>query len=324
MAKSGNITIVESESRFKKVDISLIENPNIDCLTLGVYTKLIVLGRKWQLNVKGLRSHLGLSDEKVRKALTLLEREGYIVRTPSQDEKGRMMGWNYTIYPTPIHESERSQAGVKNEEQCKEKPTPRESAHSERGGLLNNRLNQQLDLIEFNTEEIKENIKRKKEGDTPTEKDHEMFEEFRQLYSGKKRGHHTEFNFFTAQNKDWREVLPKLLYAVKNENRLREQAKMTRSFFPEPKNLQTYLSGKNRAWELYSEDYEPLDTGKYLPQCDGVSLFWNDILQCYITPFDISTLADGYCTDNRPNGATVMWNGWKYIWDSTLCKWEQQ
>ena len=90
MEKVGNITVVEATSRFKKVDISLIENENIDCLTLGIYTKLIVLGKRWNLNVRGLRSHLGLSDEKVRKALSLLEQEGYIVRTPCRDDKGHL------------------------------------------------------------------------------------------------------------------------------------------------------------------------------------------------------------------------------------------
>ena len=55
METTGNITIIEPISRFKKVDISLIENERIDCTTLGVYTKLIVLGKKWNLNVRGLR-----------------------------------------------------------------------------------------------------------------------------------------------------------------------------------------------------------------------------------------------------------------------------
>ena len=115
MEKVGNITVVEAQSRYKKVDIALIENENIDCLTLGIYTKLIVLGKKWNLNVKGLRSHLGLSDDKVRKALSLLEHEGYIVRTPCRNEKGQLLGWNYTIYPIPVNEDERSQAGKGNE-----------------------------------------------------------------------------------------------------------------------------------------------------------------------------------------------------------------
>lgn len=62
-------------------------------------------------------------------------------------------------------------------------------------------------------------------------------------------------------------------------------------------------------------DPEKVDSGEYNPQCDGISLFWNDVVKCYITPFDITTLADGYTKDNRPNGAVVMWSGWRYIWD---------
>lgn len=162
MEQYGNITIVESESRFKKVDKSLIENPNIDCLTLGIYTKLIVLGKKWELNVNGLRKYLGLSDDKVRKSLSLLEREGYILRTPARNEKGQMKGWNYTIYPTPINEAERSQAGKKDaENRPHEKPSTPKTDHTDNGGLSNNRLNETLDLIELKPKKNNIDIRKK-------------------------------------------------------------------------------------------------------------------------------------------------------------------
>ena len=172
--------------------------------------------------------------------------------------------------------------------------------------------------------EEKENTKRKKESVEPTDEDHILFEEFRKKYKGKKRGHDTEFNFFISQNKDWKTILPQLCYAVDKENQLREQARVTRTFFPEPKNMQTYLNGKNRSWEFYTDGFEKYDSNEYNPQCDGISLFWNDVAKCYITPFDITTLADGYNNDNRPNGAIVMWRGWKYIWNSKTKNWEQQ
>ena len=155
MEKVGNITIVEATSRFKKVDISLIENENIDCLTLGIYTKLIVLGKKWNLNVRGLRSHLGLSDEKVRKALSLLEHEGYIVRTPCRDEKGHLLGWNYTIYPVPVNEDERSNAGKGKENPQVGLPSSPISDHSDNGGLINNRKKETLEIKELKEEKDK-------------------------------------------------------------------------------------------------------------------------------------------------------------------------
>ena len=162
MEKVGNITVVEAQSRYKKVDIALIENENIDCLTLGIYTKLIVLGKKWNLNVKGLRSHLGLSDEKVRKALSLLEHEGYIVRTPCRNEKGQLLGWNYTIYPIPVNEDERSQAGKGNENPQVCLPSSPISDHSDNGGLLNNRKKETIELKEPKEERIDKSIPKKK------------------------------------------------------------------------------------------------------------------------------------------------------------------
>ena len=110
---SGNIIVVEPESRFKKIDKSLIENPNIDCLTLGIYAKIVSFGEKWKLNIKGLSVFLGLSDTKVRKSISLLEKEGYIVREPIKDEKGYFQGYNYKVFPTPIDEEKRSNAGKK-------------------------------------------------------------------------------------------------------------------------------------------------------------------------------------------------------------------
>ena len=160
MEKVGNITVVEAQSRYKKVDISLIENENIDCLTLGIYTKLIVLGKKWNLNVKGLRSHLGLSDDKVRKALSLLEQEGYIVRTPCRNEKGQLLGWNYTIYPIPVNEDERSQAGKGKENPQVGLPSSPISDHSDNGGLINNRKKETIELKEPKEEKDKSFSKR--------------------------------------------------------------------------------------------------------------------------------------------------------------------
>ena len=166
METTGNITIIEPVSRFKKVDISLIENERIDCTTLGVYTKLIVLGKKWNLNVRGLRKHLGLSDEKVRKSLSLLEQEGYIVRTPCRNEKGQLVGWDYAIYPTPVSEYERSKAGAGKDTPNSDLPSTPKSAHSDIGGLINNRIKETIDLNNREKETISKDIVKKEESPT--------------------------------------------------------------------------------------------------------------------------------------------------------------
>ena len=117
-------------------------------------------------------------------------------------------------------------------------------------------LNYSIEDIDNNNKEkeIDKSISKKKETSMPTEDEHRMFEEFRLAYKGRKRGHDTEFDFFISQNKDWREVLPLLVGAITKENELREEARAMRKFFPEQKNMQTYLNGKNRSWEVYVED----------------------------------------------------------------------
>lgn len=176
---------------------------------------------------------------------------------------------------------------------------------------------------EDNNKENKENNKRKKEPNVPTEEERMIFEEFRQKYKGQKRGLDTELSFFIEQNKDWRKVLPLLVPAIEKENRQREQAKSMGAFFPEQKHMKTYLNGKNRSWETFADDIFS-STTSYSPQCDGISLMWNEHAQCYMTPFDVESVADGYTKDNRPNGALVMWRGYKYIWNNETKNWIKQ
>jgi len=77
-----------------------------------------------------------------------------------------------------------------------------------------------------------------------------LFEGFRKAYPGTKLGHDTEFAVL-KKHKDWKSILPLLLPAIQAEIRARATAKQQQRFFPEPKNLKTYLN--QRSWEAYSE-----------------------------------------------------------------------
>lgn len=111
MKRAGNIQIIEAEDNFKKVHLSVIKNKNIDCLTLGVYVRILTLGKDWNLNIKGLSSILDISDAKVRKAISLLETEGFITRHAVKNEHGKFIGYDYKLYAEPLPEEERTQAG---------------------------------------------------------------------------------------------------------------------------------------------------------------------------------------------------------------------
>lgn len=161
MEQTGNIQIVEAEDNFKRVHKSIIENENIDCETLGIYTRIIVLGLKWNLNIKGLSSHLKLSDTRIRKAISSLEREGYIVRTSVKGDGGKFLGWNYKVLPIPVDESGRSCAGKRTSQKT---DTPQNGQDrlrtrpftdmTENGEENNNRLKENIDL---NKKENKKN-----------------------------------------------------------------------------------------------------------------------------------------------------------------------
>ena len=99
---AGNIKVIEPRDNFQKVSKDIIFNGQVDVLTLGIYVKILCLGKKWELNVKGLAETLGVSTEKIRRAFATLEDTGYLRRTRSQDGNGRFVGWDYEISAEPL------------------------------------------------------------------------------------------------------------------------------------------------------------------------------------------------------------------------------
>lgn len=161
----------------------------------------------------------------------------------------------------------------------------------------------------------------KKVSFSPTEEEKNMFEEFRKKYPGNKRGLKTELDLLVKKHKDWRDIIPVLNKAIDVENRKRKEAKNSDSFYPNPKNLQTYIN--NRAWEAFAD--EPYyDENEYHPSTNGSDVRWNEPSQCYICfyPWAFDNLCDGYTKDTRPDNATVYCQGRKYVWSKKQQKWE--
>lgn len=99
---AGNIKIIEPKENYQKVAKSIILNDDVDALTLGIYVKVLCLGKRWELNIKGLGSHLHVSADKIRASFAVLEKTGYLVRKRSQDKLGRFNGWDYEVSCAPI------------------------------------------------------------------------------------------------------------------------------------------------------------------------------------------------------------------------------
>ena len=181
-----------------------------------------------------------LSPDKVRYAIDRLIESGFLLKGNYSEDKLKKACW-YSLSDETL-----SLFGENN--------IPFGKTRNDLGFSQLNYNNKDIDNNIEKEKEIDKSISEKKETSMPTKEERQMFEEFRSAYQGRKRSLDTEFDFFISQNKDWREVLPLLIGAITKENKLREEARAMRKFFPEPKNMQTYLNRKNRAWEAYVED----------------------------------------------------------------------
>lgn len=109
---AGNIKYIEPAKAFKKVSRFIIDEKEIDPFTLGLYVKVISLGKNWQLSVAGLASFLKVTEEKIRKAFTTLENKGYLRRTRFQDDDGQFRGWVYEFSAAPFSNLDKAENSI--------------------------------------------------------------------------------------------------------------------------------------------------------------------------------------------------------------------
>ena len=136
---AGNIIIIEPHNNFQKVAKDVILNKEIDVLTLGVYVRVLCLGKKWKLNVRGLASTLGISADRIRAAFSALEKTGYLKRTRAHDKNGKFCGWDYAIGYEPITDIAKTPTSVNSDDG--EKPMS-----EKRGGINRDVISQKEDF----------------------------------------------------------------------------------------------------------------------------------------------------------------------------------
>lgn len=124
---TGNITVVRSNTNFEMIPAAVIDDN--DSFTVGVYCKVLRLGRSWNLNINGLASMIGVSGRILRGAIVSLESEGFIRRVPVRQGNGQLCGWDYEFYDAPVPEERRTRAGKADKAESRQdgKPTCRET-----------------------------------------------------------------------------------------------------------------------------------------------------------------------------------------------------
>jgi uncharacterized protein YdaU (DUF1376 family) len=74
-----------------------------------------------------------------------------------------------------------------------------------------------------------------------------VFDNFRKLYPGTKRGNETELENLKRKHKDWKKIIPILLGSLEYQINKKEDKILKGEFVPEWKNLQTWIN--QRCWE---------------------------------------------------------------------------
>ena len=85
---AGNIKIIEPSENYQEVAKSIIFDEKVDALTLGIYVKILGLEGKGDLNVPELAKVLHVSEAKIKTALSILERSGYVKRIHVKNASG--------------------------------------------------------------------------------------------------------------------------------------------------------------------------------------------------------------------------------------------
>lgn len=229
--KVGNIIYHEPEDNFKKVNFEVIKN--FDCMTIGLYCKIIAMSAEWKLNINGLATVLDISKEKVKTSIQKLERYGFMKREPVKNENGKFAGYSYHFYPLPLPMEERTMAGYKKNGVAEERGT-RKMGYPENDAPNNNRYK------DNNRKEKRENNKL-----FPPKKEEITFEDFYKLYPVKKSRVTAERAWAKLSEKEKekaKEILPIYIADCAEHKR-------------QPKYPATYLNQKT--WEDdFSDSYE--------------------------------------------------------------------
>ena len=99
---AGNIKVIPATDNFLRVSKGIIFNKDVDVLTLGLYVKILCLGRKWEMSIVGLSEATGVSQDKIRRSFAVMEKAGYLRRCKTHGERGRFSGWDYEVSAIPF------------------------------------------------------------------------------------------------------------------------------------------------------------------------------------------------------------------------------
>ena len=283
-------------TRIKNANYTTISNvflrdKELSLKAKGLLATILSLPENWDFSIKGICATIKEGTTAVYSAIDELKERGYCKVVTNRNEKGMIVGNDYTFYEDPSMEN----LNVGNQTQ----------------------INTNISLPYTKDTDNKE--KNKEE-----ETNKELFEQCWIAYrrKGKKGKSLPYWKKLTESEKQM--VLPHIKAYVTSRE-LQYQQDFER--YLRDKTFTTIVISKNKViYDPTRLDKKDKANEVYMPLTDG-ALSWNDYYTCYmyVGYWDGKHIPDGYDDDTRPDGASVTLNNGRgtITWDSKTKTWNK-
>lgn len=94
-----------SAKQYTIINNHLLKNTDLSLKAKGLLCLMFSLPEDWNFSTKGLTSIVKDGETSVRATLKELEENKYLIRTPTRDDKGIIVDWEYHIFEKPYDPS---------------------------------------------------------------------------------------------------------------------------------------------------------------------------------------------------------------------------
>lgn len=283
-------------TRIKNANYTTISNvflrdKELSLKAKGLLATILSLPENWDFSIKGICATIKEGTTAVYSAIDELKERGYCKVVTNRNEKGMIVGNDYTFYEDPSMEN----LNVGNQTQ----------------------INTNISLP--NTKDT-DNKEKNKEEETKKE----LFEQCWIAYMRKgKKGKSLQY-WKKLTESEKKMVLPHIKAYVTSRE-LQYQQDFER--YLRDKTFTTIVFSKNKViYDPTRLDKKDKANEVYMPLTDG-ALSWNDYYTCYmyVGYWDGKHIPDGYDDDTRPDGASVTLNNGRgtITWDSKTKTWNK-
>ena len=283
-------------TRIKNANYTTISNvflrdKELSLKAKGLLATILSLPENWDFSIKGICATIKEGTTAVYSAINELKEHGYCKVVTYRNEKGMIVGNDYTFYEDPSMEN----LNVGNQTQ----------------------INTNTSLP--NTKDTDNKEKNKEE-----ETNKELFEQCWIAYRRKGRKGKSLPYWKKLTESEKQMVLPHIKAYVTSRE-LQYQQDFER--YLRDKTFTTIVFSKNKViYDPTRLDKKDKANEVYMPLTDG-ALSWNDYYTCYmyVGYWDGKHIPDGYDDDTRPDGASVTLNNGRgtITWDSKTKTWNK-